>query len=227
MLKFFDLNYFLSFLTNVRIIYVISLVFAVVFSLSLHEFSHAFVANFFGDDTAKRFGRLTPNPLKHLSLLGTVCILIFGFGWARPVPVDMNKFKNPKKNMALVALAGPCANFILAFLGFILYKVAVIFSNFGYFGYRYFIFSFLKNFFMYLVVLNIGLFVFNLVPIPPLDGSRVVMCFLPESVYYTIIRNEMFGSFVIMFLLYTGSLRSFVSKIVLVLLKFIGVYGAY
>ena len=224
MTKFFGLNYFLSFLINVRILYLLSLILVVVFSLSLHEFSHAYVANFFGDHTARRFGRLTPNPLKHLSLLGTVCILIFGFGWARPVPVEMSKFKNPKKNMALVALAGPCANFILAFSGFVLYKVVLIFSNVGY---RYFIFSFLENFFIYVVVLNLGLFVFNLIPIPPLDGSRVVMCFLPENVYYAIIRNEIFGSIVIMFLLYNGSLRSFVSRIVLVLLKFIGLDSVY
>ena len=222
--NFFNLKYFLKYIIDVKILYLFSVVFVIVFSLSLHEFSHAFVANFFGDDTAKKCGRLTPNPIKHLSLLGTVCMFIFGFGWARPIPVDINKFSKPKQNMALVALAGPFANFVLAIFGFIIYRVVLILSNFGH---RHYVFSFLTNFSMFIVILNLGLFVFNLVPIPPLDGSRVIMQFLPDQIYYVIMRNEIFGSFLIMFLLYNGSLRMLVSKIVLVLLKFLGFAGIY
>ncbi|MDR2351884.1 MAG: site-2 protease family protein [Deltaproteobacteria bacterium] len=149
-------------------------------SLTIHEYAHALVAYKLGDPTAKKLGRLTFNPFAHLSLTGTLCILLTSFiGWAKPVPVDPRHFKNPISGMSLVAAAGPLANILLAICMLILYK---FFLSLGFHR------SLPREIALPLVqmikigfVLNIGLAIFNLIPIPPLDGFRVVSFFLPPE----------------------------------------------
>lgn len=150
----------------------------IFFALSVHEFSHGFVASKLGDPTAKNYGRLTLNPLKHIDLMGLIAMFIVGVGWAKPVPVDSRYFKNAKRDMALTALAGPVSNFISAFVGLIVLNLYVILATrlvdvvplTILQGILYILDSF--------VMLNIGLAIFNLIPIPPLDGSRILDSFL-------------------------------------------------
>jgi len=141
--------------------------FAILLAVSLHEYSHAFSAYLLGDPTAERMGRLTINPLKHLDFLGLLFLLFFGFGWGKPVPFNPYNLRDRKKDPAIIALSGPLANFILAFIfGFLLR----ILPNYG----------FLTNFLGYFVWLNILLGFFNLIPIPPLDGSHLLFSLFPK-----------------------------------------------
>lgn len=176
---------------------------AAAFSLSFHEFCHALTAHWLGDDTAKRMGRLTLNPLKHLSWSGLLMIAIFKFGWAKPVPIDMRRFKNQKVGMAVTALAGPVSNLLLAllscfalqcFFAFDEKNIAVFFVQ-G--DARYYAFYFLYM----MTVLNAGLAAFNLIPISPLDGSKVLAVFLPDNAYAWLMRYERYGMYVLMALL--------------------------
>ncbi|MCH5192532.1 MAG: site-2 protease family protein [Oscillospiraceae bacterium] len=149
----------------------------------VHECSHALAAHWMGDDTAKDQGRMTLNPLKHLDLFGTIFMLIGGFGWAKAVPIDPRNFKNRKVGMALSALAGPISNLLMAYISMILCKIAVYNSTNPYT-------AALSKLFLYAVFLNVGLAVFNLLPIPPLDGSRIFNLILPEKLYFKIMRYE-------------------------------------
>ena len=165
--------------TLMQIAAVLFIIFCV---LPFHEFAHAFVAHKLGDPTAKWNGRVTLNPLASIDPVGAMFILLFGFGWAKPVPVDSRYFKNRKRDTALVALAGPVANLIAAFIGtFILNLIAVIFNIVP---------TFIYVFIYYYVVINISLAAFNLIPIPPLDGSKILEAFLPNSVYYNYYRYQ-------------------------------------
>jgi Zn-dependent protease len=175
---------------------------ATLITLSIHEFAHALAAYKLGDNTAKYAGRLTINPLKHLDPIGALCMVLFHFGWAKPVPVNARYYKNPKRGMALTAFAGPAMNLILAFFGVIIYRVI---NHFGYLlipnGLLVYVLFLLFYYFAYL---NIYLTVFNLIPIPPFDGSRIAYVFLPTNLYFKIMRYERIIQIIVMVALVSG-----------------------
>ncbi len=146
---------------------------AVLFTLTVHETAHGLMAYWMGDRTAKNAGRLSLNPLRHLDIIGTVALLLFGFGWAKPVPVDPRNFKRIRLGMVLVAVAGPLSNFIIAFLGIQIYVLATVFGG------AYGIWGYVGLFFYALAIVSTGLGIFNLIPIPPLDGSKILGEALP------------------------------------------------
>lgn len=148
---------------------------AVLLAISMHEFAHGYMSYKLGDMTPKLDGRLTLNPAKHLDVWGTLCLLFFHVGWAKPVRVNTRNYKNPKRDFILVAAAGPVMNFILAFVFMILYGVILKFGTSGV------IINYLYVFSYYAAKLNIGLGIFNLIPIPPLDGSNILAGLIPEA----------------------------------------------
>ncbi|SFM02885.1 site-2 protease family protein [Rugamonas rubra] len=174
----------------------------VLFAITLHEAAHAYAAKYFGDSTAFLAGRMSMNPLKHIDLLGTIVIPIalyiategkFVFGYAKPVPVDFGNLRNPKKQMAWVALAGPASNFVMAFG----WMVASLLLGAG--GVQE---PFLWEMAKAGVLVNILMFSFNLVPIPPLDGGRIVTSLLPHKLAYQFARIEPYGFFIVLALIY-------------------------
>lgn len=169
----------------------------------VHECAHGWAAEKMGDDTARKQGRITLNPFRHLSLMGTVCMIFAGFGWANPVPVDPRKFKDPKKGMAITALAGPISNLIMAFIATVIFRIlAVVYGS----GHDSALMYALLYFFEYVIVLNIGLAVFNLLPIPPLDGSRIFNLVLSDKMYFKIMRYEKYVMIALILVVYLGVL---------------------
>lgn len=187
----------------------------ILISLSLHEAAHGYAAYKLGDPTAKNLGRLTMNPLKHLDPLGFICMLLAGFGWANPVPINTRNFKKPRRDMALSAAAGPLSNFLLAALFCALLKVYTIvaphlvLSSDLSVNVLYFTFLFLY----YGISMNLTLAVFNLLPVPPLDGSRLLYVFLPPKYYFGVMKYERYISLAIMFLLLFGVLSPVISLV--------------
>ena len=173
--------------------------FVVFCTLPVHEYAHAFVADKLGDKTAKLSGRLTLNPMAHIDILGAIMILFVGFGYAKPVPVNPRNFKNPKKGMALTALAGPFSNILMAVVFMFLSNVLSLFGNSLFVQAFYVFFSFAAS-------INIGLAVFNLIPIPPLDGSRVLELLIPDKYYYKFAQYERYIVIVIFGLIIFGVL---------------------
>lgn len=170
--------------------------------IMFHEVSHGVVALKLGDTTARDAGRLTFNPIKHIDIWGLLMMAIFRFGWAKPVPVDMRNFKHPVRDMAITAAAGPISNVILAFFALCIRAGAVYVSQKTGGAISDFIITFME----YTAILSVGLAVFNVIPIPPLDGSKVLNALLPQEVYYKILRYERYGFLVMMVVLYTGIL---------------------
>lgn len=180
----------------------------VLIALTVHEVSHGYAAYKLGDPTARNMGRLSLNPLKHLDPFGTICMLIAGFGWARPVPINTRYFKKPRRDMAISALAGPLSNFALAFLGVLLYCIfGKLFTVLPSASVRMDYVKYITLMFFYMFAsLNIGLGVFNLLPCPPLDGSRIFYVFLPPKYYFGVMKYERYISLAIMLMLITGIL---------------------
>lgn len=171
--------------------------------LPFHEWAHAFTASLLGDKSIKYRGRLSLNPLSHIDPMGALCLLLFGFGWAKPVPVDPRNFKNPKLGMAVTAIMGPVANLIAALVGLLVFN-ALFYFNIGFLLTD--IGGFVRTFLNFYISCNIGLAVFNLIPIPPLDGSKVLFLFLPDKAVDFFYRYQQIFFVVIFVLLYVGVL---------------------
>ena len=162
-------------------------VFVVFCTLPIHEYAHAYVATKFGDDTPRLKGRLTLNPLAHLDVMGALMIFLVGFGYAKPVPVNPRRFKNLKTGLALTALAGPLSNIIMAIIFMLLanvFNVAMIYTN------GLIVTQVAMLFFTFAAQINVSLAIFNLIPIPPLDGSKIISLFIPSKYYYKILQYE-------------------------------------
>ena len=166
--------------------------------LSVHEAAHGFAANALGDPTAKRAGRLTLDPLRHLDPIGTICLLFFHVGWAKPVPVDPRYFKHRRRDMALVSLAGPLSNFLLALAALFLYHPLRL-SNSN-------VVMTIALMFYMTAVMSIGLGVFNLIPVPPLDGSKILFSFVPYRIEQKFAQYQQFIQFGLFALLFIGVL---------------------
>ncbi len=180
-----------------------------LFALTFHELAHGYVAFHLGDPTAKNAGRLTLNPIKHLDPLGVIAFIIMKIGWAKPVPVNPAFFKDPQKGMLLVALAGPAANVVLAVASAILAKFLVMLPVIP-----LFILKPLVGMLVASVWINIMLAVFNCLPIPPLDGSKVLMGLLPPATARSYARLEPFGFILLLILFYTGIIPRLIMPII-------------
>ena len=173
---------------------------AIVLAISFHEFAHAYAAYRLGDNTARDLGRLTINPLKHLDIAGTILLLIAGFGWGKPVPFNPYNLKNQKWGPAIVSVAGPLANIILAAIFLVVLKIIVVYTLIPFE-------NGLVQLLNSLIIVNIILAVFNLLPIPPLDGSKILYAFLPEKAMGSVVAIERYGPFILIFLvIFAGSL---------------------
>ncbi len=182
---------------------------ALILSLSIHEFAHAYVAQKLGDDTAYYLGRVTLNPLSHLDPIGTLLLLIAGFGWGKPVPFNPYNLKNPKRDSAIISFAGPLSNFSLALILTVLYHVLPS--------------SPLLNGFLYTTILyNIALGVFNLIPIHPLDGFKVFNGILPDELSEQWIQTAPYGMFILLFLVFTGFVGNIIGPVIYFVLTLLG-----
>lgn len=171
---------------------------AVLISIVLHEWAHGMVSYMLGDMTPKLDGRLSLNPKYHLDVIGTLSLVIFHFGWAKPVNVNAGAYDNPKTGMILTALAGPIMNFILAFISLLLVGFIQHFHLYN------IMFDYIVEVLIYVSIFSVGLGIFNLIPIPPLDGSKVLFGFLPERLYFKYMQYEEIGMLVLVGILAFG-----------------------
>lgn len=157
-------------------------------TIPFHEAAHALVSWLLGDPTAKNAGRLSLNPVRHFDLMGAVCMVVAGVGWAKPVQIRANRFRNPKIGMAVSAAAGPVSNLLLAFVAMILYKLLALAALTGTLPVP----QLVLDFFYYMISMNITLAAFNLIPVPPFDGSRIALLFLPQKYYFRVMQYEQY-----------------------------------
>lgn len=201
---------------------------AILFSLSFHEAAHAYAAYKLGDPTARNLGRLTLNPIKHINIYGFIMMLFFRIGWANPVPINTRNFKDPRKHMAMSAAAGPLSNLCLGVIFTILLRIVLIplesitkgaygvYEKQGQLYYlidpalredaMFVILSLIATMLFFGIALNFNLMIFNLIPLPPLDGSRIAYVFLPAETYFKIMQYERYIMFAFIFLLASGIL---------------------
>ncbi len=194
--------------------------------IMFHEVSHGYVALKLGDHTAQEAGRLTFNPIHHIDLWGLVMMAVFKFGWAKAVPIDMRNFRHPFRDMAITAAAGPISNVILAFFA-LCFRAAVLYL---YYRTGSIWVEASITFLEYVAILSIGLAVFNVIPIPPLDGSKILGALLPRHVYFKILRYEKYGFLIMVVVLYTGILTvplTYCRSILLTFLSNISVFPYY
>lgn len=163
-----------------KLLYVLIMVIALLPALTFHEWAHGYAAYKLGDHTAKADGRLSLNPLDHLDPVGTIMLLVLGFGWAKPVPVMTRNFKKPRRDFAITSLAGPMANFVVGFITTLLFVLGDCICRAN--GFDNMTAEVILSVFLYSSIFNFGLGLFNLIPLPPLDGSNVVMCLLPNRI---------------------------------------------
>ena len=184
-----------SYLTNILLSIIPALI-----CITLHELSHGFVAYKLGDTTAKDAGRLTLNPIKHLDIMGILMMVVFHFGWAKPVPVNMYRFKDPKKGMAITALAGPACNVLITLVFLALYGALMLPLQQSAAG------SYVLQMIALTARISLGLAIFNLLPVPPLDGSKILFALLPDEGYRKLMRYERYGSLILFALVALGVL---------------------
>lgn len=177
---------------------------AALIAIIFHEMAHGLVSHWQGDPTPKQEGRLSLNPARHLDPVGTLCLIFFGFGWAKPVHVNPQYYRNPRLGMVFVALAGPLMNFIVALITFVFLVLGTMY-NFAFW---------IQSLLWFIIVINIGLGVFNLLPIPPLDGSKLIGALIPDKYYYTYLRYEKYGMILLVVLLATGVFDLFLADTV-------------
>lgn len=196
---------------NSQLIQLLVSVPAVLLCLSVHEACHGYMAYALGDPTAKYAGRLTLDPIRHLDPIGTICLLFFHVGWAKPVPVNPGNFKHPRRDMALVSLAGPISNFLLALIALFLYyplrmtDSAIVMTI---------------ALMLYMVtIMSIGLGVFNLIPVPPLDGSKILLSFLPPKYEWKFAQYQQYIQFALLILLILGILNTPINFLVNLIYK--------
>lgn len=200
------------------IILVLSRMFVVLCCMPIHEMAHAYAAYKCGDDTASLKGRLSINPFAHLDLIGTLMILFFGIGYAKPVPVNPARLKHPRRDMALVSLAGPLSNVVLSFIFvFLAYLLMFFFHGND-------VISLISAFFSYAASVNVTLAVFNLIPIPPLDGAKIFSAILPDRIYFKLMRYDRYIMIALFVLLFLGVLNTpiaWLSNVLMDIISFI------
>ena len=204
--------------------YLLSILLGVIPSLiciTLHELSHGYVAYRLGDDTAKQAGRLTLNPLKHLDPVGLLMMLVFRVGWAKPVPVNMYRFKNPKRGMAITALAGPVSNVLITLVFLLLYGALYVPLRGSSVG----------GYFLEMIELtaymSLGLAVFNLIPLPPLDGSKVLFALMSDESYYKLMRYEHYGMIILLVLIASDVLGAPLQMVTQAVFKFLFAFAEW
>jgi len=185
----------------------------VLMAITFHEYAHGYAAYKMGDPTAKYQGRLSLNPFAHMDIIGAISMLLLGFGWAKPVPVNPNNFRDRKKGTVIVSLAGPMANIALSFVAVIICGLLYRFLPGTLNETMYTFVSYILNILFLIISMNVSFAAFNLIPIPPLDGSKILGVFLPGKYYYKMLQYERYAFPVLILLLYTGIVERILSVI--------------